>query len=436
MCRASLCWSRPVCAGSPASQFLRHEVELVRMSGDSGVGSGVLMLEWRSLGGEEVALPGSTAGSCKEAGSGRSFYSGCCGLFVPDDLTAFMTHHVAAPHALPPYWWGSVRLQVGVADLTCARSVVRHLVPFVHPVDRSRWFGHVSGLAVRSGRKGRGGRWGRRFGVRIDDVRPTKGAINVIPEPGIDAGNVERVAALGEQTDQLPVAELAEADGAVGGTVEEAIARLVLRHRDGTNDGLVKPDSPDIPHMVERLPLVKRRSVVVFWAPTRCCGTEGAAPSAEDSVVGEEEKDAGEDGSRDQYDVGEGEPRVFVARERRRRRRVVVLGEDPMVGSHREANLGVIGRRRISEGRRRSNRLPSARGGEGGEATEVVGFASGKSTERGSSPHNDASCDGLALPVSCGGCDNWVTLARGGRGEGRWGVNGPILLTKFLDSPA
>ncbi|RWV98894.1 hypothetical protein GW17_00038231 [Ensete ventricosum] len=136
MCRASLCWSWPVCAGSPASQFLRHGAELVRMSGDSRVGSGVLMLEWRSLGGEEVVLPGS-------------FYSWCCGLFVPDDLTAFMTHHVAAPHALPPYWWGSVRLQVGVADLTCARSVVRHLVPFVHPVDRSRRFGHVSGLAVR-----------------------------------------------------------------------------------------------------------------------------------------------------------------------------------------------------------------------------------------------------------------------------------------------
>ncbi|RZS28504.1 hypothetical protein BHM03_00062101 [Ensete ventricosum] len=48
-----------------------------------------------------------------------SFYSGCCGLFV------------------------------GVADLTCARSAVRHLVSFVHPVDRLRRFGHVSGLAVR-----------------------------------------------------------------------------------------------------------------------------------------------------------------------------------------------------------------------------------------------------------------------------------------------
>ncbi|RZS11225.1 hypothetical protein BHM03_00042541 [Ensete ventricosum] len=30
-----------------------------------------------------------------------SFYSGCCGLFVPDDLTAFMTHHAVAPLAMP-----------------------------------------------------------------------------------------------------------------------------------------------------------------------------------------------------------------------------------------------------------------------------------------------------------------------------------------------
>ncbi|RWV76769.1 hypothetical protein GW17_00062514, partial [Ensete ventricosum] len=30
-----------------------------------------------------------------------SFYSGCCGLFVPDDLTTFMTHHAVAPLAMP-----------------------------------------------------------------------------------------------------------------------------------------------------------------------------------------------------------------------------------------------------------------------------------------------------------------------------------------------
>ncbi|RWV82430.1 hypothetical protein GW17_00056072, partial [Ensete ventricosum] len=80
----------------------RHvRAELVRMSGDSGVGSGVLMLEWRSPGEEGVVSLGSAAGSCKEVGSGKSFYSGCCGLFVPDDLTAFMTHHAAAPLAMP-----------------------------------------------------------------------------------------------------------------------------------------------------------------------------------------------------------------------------------------------------------------------------------------------------------------------------------------------
>ncbi|RWW70689.1 hypothetical protein BHE74_00021614 [Ensete ventricosum] len=74
------------------------------MSSDSGVGSGVLMLEWRSPGVEGVVLLGSAARSCKEVGSGRfptSFYSGCCGLFVPYDLTAFMTHHAVAPLAIP-----------------------------------------------------------------------------------------------------------------------------------------------------------------------------------------------------------------------------------------------------------------------------------------------------------------------------------------------
>ncbi|RWV94389.1 hypothetical protein GW17_00043077 [Ensete ventricosum] len=31
----------------------------------------------------------------------KSFYSGCCGLFVPDDLTAFMTHYATVPLAMP-----------------------------------------------------------------------------------------------------------------------------------------------------------------------------------------------------------------------------------------------------------------------------------------------------------------------------------------------
>ncbi|RWW84187.1 hypothetical protein BHE74_00007215 [Ensete ventricosum] len=62
---------RPVCARPLASLFLRHRAELVWMSGDSGDGSGVLMLEWRSPGEEGVVLLGSAAGSCKEVRSGR-----------------------------------------------------------------------------------------------------------------------------------------------------------------------------------------------------------------------------------------------------------------------------------------------------------------------------------------------------------------------------
>ncbi|RRT38518.1 hypothetical protein B296_00034554 [Ensete ventricosum] len=71
------------------------------MGSDPGLGSGVLMLEWWSPDEEGVVLPGSVADACKEAGSGRGFYSGCYRLFVPGDLTAFMTHHAAAPLTVP-----------------------------------------------------------------------------------------------------------------------------------------------------------------------------------------------------------------------------------------------------------------------------------------------------------------------------------------------
>ncbi|RWW38449.1 hypothetical protein BHE74_00056371 [Ensete ventricosum] len=37
----------------------------------------------------------------------------------------------------------------GGADLTCARSAVRHLASFVQPVDQSRRVGHVSSPGVR-----------------------------------------------------------------------------------------------------------------------------------------------------------------------------------------------------------------------------------------------------------------------------------------------
>ncbi|RRT58545.1 hypothetical protein B296_00001348 [Ensete ventricosum] len=61
----------PVCVRPLVSQSLRHRVELVRMSGDSGLGLGGLMLEWGSPGEEGVVPLGSAAGSCKEVRSDR-----------------------------------------------------------------------------------------------------------------------------------------------------------------------------------------------------------------------------------------------------------------------------------------------------------------------------------------------------------------------------
>ncbi|RZR76562.1 hypothetical protein BHM03_00001418 [Ensete ventricosum] len=58
------------------------------------------LLEWWSPGEEGVLQYGSAADSCKKVGSGRSFYSGCCRSFVPDDLTAFMAYYATVPSTM------------------------------------------------------------------------------------------------------------------------------------------------------------------------------------------------------------------------------------------------------------------------------------------------------------------------------------------------
>ncbi|RWV99937.1 hypothetical protein GW17_00037137 [Ensete ventricosum] len=61
----------PCALGRPLRNHFRHRAGLVRMSGDSGLGVGGLMLEWGSPGEEGVVPWGSAVGSCKEVGSGR-----------------------------------------------------------------------------------------------------------------------------------------------------------------------------------------------------------------------------------------------------------------------------------------------------------------------------------------------------------------------------
>lgn len=123
-------------------------------------------------------------------------------------------------------------------------------------------------------------------------------------EPGVDAGDMERVTTLGEQADALTVVELAEAHGAVGDAVEEAIAGPVFLHRDGTDGGLVEARRPDVPDMVERLSVANKTVIVVVTYGRRARGGdaegEAAAATAEDGVVGDrEEENSGNDSGAD-----------------------------------------------------------------------------------------------------------------------------------------
>ena len=89
-------------------------------------------------------------------------------------------------------------------------------------------------------------------------------------EPGVDAGEVESVGALGEDLDDLPVHELAEADGAVS-AVHEAVAGLVNGGGDGFDDGLVNADGPDEPDVVRGIIIIivfKRDTCLLYTSPS------------------------------------------------------------------------------------------------------------------------------------------------------------------------
>lgn len=85
-------------------------------------------------------------------------------------------------------------------------------------------------------------------GGGVHHVGAAERAADVGAEPGVDALDVERVGALGQQPEELAVLELAEADGAVG--CAERTAGTVPRERDGLDRRLVEPHGPDVPRVV------------------------------------------------------------------------------------------------------------------------------------------------------------------------------------------
>lgn len=123
---------------------------------------------------------------------------------------------------------------------------------------------------------------------------------------------------LGQQPHELPVLELAEADGAVGGP-EQSSAGFVLGDGDGPDRRLIEPDSPDVPHMVNpAVPVVLEKGAATAAATVgSLCrregrGDEGPADTAtaQDGAEGEgEEEGGGEEGGGDEdvvRDVGLG----------------------------------------------------------------------------------------------------------------------------------
>ena len=153
-----------------------------------------------------------------------------------------------------------------------------------------------------------------------DDSGPAHGAIGVGGEPRVDAGDVEGVAALGEQSERLIFLKLAEADGAVG-PLDEAVAALVFHDRDRADHRLLQPDRADVPDGVvnNHIFFIDKIAAAVFFfgiAPRRRVGVGGV--EFVDGVAGEEEEGGGEDDEGGGEGVGE---RGFVWSDEGRRRR-------------------------------------------------------------------------------------------------------------------
>ncbi|XBH63806.1 hypothetical protein VPH35_117699 [Triticum aestivum] len=133
------------------------------------------------------------------------------------------------------------------------------------------------------------------------DVAAAERAVGVRLEPGVDARQVESVAALGQQPQALAVPELAQADGAVRG-VDEPVAALVLAHGDLSDQRLVHPvRRRDLPLLLSPgiAPAVATASATTAAAGAGAKepapqGAEGAAVLGDDGVVADEEEGAGE----------------------------------------------------------------------------------------------------------------------------------------------
>ena len=111
---------------------------------------------------------------------------------------------------------------------------------------------------------------GARRRERGEEAPPAERAGGVGEEPGVDALEVERVAALGQQPELVVGGELAQADSAV----ERVLAILaadaddvpVQEHRERVDEGLVDAGVVEVEQLLQ-LPLERRRALGVLPRP-------------------------------------------------------------------------------------------------------------------------------------------------------------------------
>lgn len=132
-----------------------------------------------------------------------------------------------------------------------------------------------------------------------DNGSPAEWAIHMRLQPRVNAPDVEGMTALGKKSEELPVIELAKADGTV--TVIHRTLRILpeLQHGDRVDNLLIEPHCPDVPGMVVPNIVVTVGQVVAGEGPNEAASAasaEGGSVAEEDDIVDEEEEDYREGG--------------------------------------------------------------------------------------------------------------------------------------------
>lgn len=180
-------------------------------------------------------------------------------------------------------------------------------------------------------------------------------------QPGVDAGEMESVAALGEQAEALRLQELAEADGA-NRAMDLAVAPPVLVDRDLADQGLVESVGPG---RLAASVIGGEASLVVAAEPEAVVGSE--------SAVAEKEEGAGKDANGGDEDGGGSGGGGGERGRRRRSEDVAPLRAVDAAEARGAVPVGKVGNPRLGSIGRRHGRELEGRNWLGSERERIEG---------------------------------------------------------------